>query len=153
MAKTICGLDCSECGMKDNCKGCIETKGKPFGETCIIAECCGKNGCKNCGKAFEADCELKKQLISEFNSLGIEDMEEVTDLYALRGAFVNLEYILPSGQAVKFWNDDRMYLGNQLHKKDSDRCYGITADENSLLVCEYGENGSEPEIVLYKKRR
>lgn len=23
--KTICGIDCSGCGFKDNCKGCEET--------------------------------------------------------------------------------------------------------------------------------
>ena len=45
-------------------------------------------------------------------------------------------------------------MGNQLCKKDgSGRCYGLTADENYLLVCEYGENGSDPEIVVYRRRR
>lgn len=30
--KAICGVDCcSECGRKDECKGCIETDGHPFG--------------------------------------------------------------------------------------------------------------------------
>ena len=65
-------------------------------------------------------------------------MEQVTDLNALHSAFVNLEYTLPGGQAVKFWDDDKIILGNQLHKRDSDRCYGIAADEKYLLVCEYG---------------
>ena len=79
-------------------------------------------------------------------------MEDVTELYALRGSFVNLEYDLHGTQKIKFWDDDSIYLGNQLCKKGSDRCYGLTADENYLLVCEYGENGSDPEIIVYKKR-
>lgn len=80
-------------------------------------------------------------------------MEKVTDLYALVGSYINLEYTLSCGQKVKFWDDSRVYLGNQLAKKNSDRCYGLTADENTLLVCEYGENGTDPEIIVYKKRQ
>lgn len=150
--KTICGIDCNECGFKEDCKGCKATNGHPFGGSCMIAKCCNDNVCENCGKSFEASCELKELLISEFNALGIEDMEKVTNLNALKGSFINLEYKLPSGQAVKLWDDDRIYLGNQICKKNSDRCYGITADENYLLVCEYGENGANPEIVVFKKR-
>lgn len=43
--------------------------------------------------------------------------------------------------------------GQQVCKKNSDRCYGLTADENFLLVCEYGEGGSDPQIVVYKRRK
>ena len=119
--KTKCGLDCSECGCKE-CGGCTETGGRPFGGTCMIALCCDEKGCENCGRSFEAPCRLKEELIAEFNALGIEDMEEITDLYALNGAFVNLAYTLPGGQEIRFWDDARVYLGNQVHKKGSDRC-------------------------------
>ena len=57
---------------------------------------------------------MKKQLIDEFNGLGIEDMEEVTSLNALSGYFINLEYKLPNGQDVKFWQDDKVNLGIQV---------------------------------------
>ena len=149
--KTKCGLDCSECGSKE-CGGCTETNGRPFGGSCMLALCCDEKGCDNCGRAFEAPCRLKEELIAEFNALGIEDMEEITDLYALNGAFVNLAYTLPGGQEIRFWDDGRVYLGNQVHKKGSDRCYGLTADESYLLVCEYGEGGSDAEIVVYRRR-
>ena len=119
----------------------------------MLAECCASHGCENCGKALEASCRLKEELIAEFNALGIQDMEEITSLNALLGSFVNLAYTLPGGQVIKFWDDKRIYLGNQICKKNSDRCYGLTADENHLLVCEYGEGGSDPEIVVYKKRK
>ena len=62
-------------------------------------------------------------------------MEEVTSLNALKGSFVNLEYTFPSGQTVKLFDDDKLYLGNQICKKGSNRCYGLAADENNLLVC------------------
>ena len=154
MKKTICGLDCDECGgLKEGCAGCTETKGRPFGDTCMIAECCLKKGCEHCGNSFGASCDLKEQLIAEFNGLGIEDMETITDLNALKGSFVNLQYTLPGGGTVRFWEDDKIYLGNQVSKKNSDRCYGLTADENYLLVCEYGEGGSDAQIVIYKRRK
>ena len=150
--KAICGLNCSEYGYKE-CKGCSETDGRPFGGSCMIALCCKEKGCENCGKSFEASCKMKEELINEFNDLGIEDMQEVKELYALHGGYINLQYTLPGGQNIKIWDDDRVYLGNQICKKNSDRCYGLTADENYLLVCEYGDDGSDSEIVVYKKRR
>ena len=151
--KTLCGLDCSECGLRNECGGGTETNGHPFGGSCMIAVCCEDKGSETCGRSFAAPCKWKKQLIAEFNALGIEDMEEVTGLNALHGAYINLQYSLPSGQKIKFWDDDRIYLGNQICKKNSNRCYGLTADENYLLVCEYGDNGSDAAIIVYKKRR
>ena len=139
--------------MNTKCAGCAATNGQPFGGTCMLALCCMSNNCENRGNIYETSCKLKERLIAEYNALGIEDMETVTDLNALRGSFVNLEYELASGQKMKFWNDNRIYLGNQICKKGSDRCYGLTADEHYLLVCEYGENGSDPEIIVYKKWR
>lgn len=118
----------------------------------MIAECCKEKGCENCGRFFEAPCELKERLISEFNALDIKDMEKVTSLNALRGSFVNLEYILPSGDTIKFWDDNRIYFGNLICKKDSDRCYGLTADENYLLLCECDDDGAFAQIIAYKKR-
>lgn len=149
---SICGLDCAGCSMKDSCRGCAATGGKPFGGACMVAACCTKRSDHKCGDFSRNVCLLKQRLIAEFNELGIADMPAVTDLYALVGSFVNLEYLLPGGQAVKFWDDTRIYLGNQLPKIGTDRCYGLTADENYLLVCEYGENGADAQIVVFKRR-
>lgn len=95
---------------------------------------------------------MKEQLIKEFNELKIKDMETVTSLNELKGSFINLSYTLPSGQVIKLWDDDKIYLGNELCKKGSDRCYGLVADENYLLVCEYGNQGSDAEIIVFKQR-
>lgn len=149
---TICGCSCDGCGFKDTCGGCAETDGKPFGKKCMISSCCHGNGFEACEKCSDGSCSLKQQLIDEFNALGIEDMATVTDLNALKGSYINLEYTMPGGQKLRFWDDDKVYLGNQIEKKGGDRCYGLTADENYLLVCEYGAYGADAEIVVYKRR-
>lgn len=152
MDTSICGLDCAACNMNHLCGGCAATDGKPVGGQCMVAGCCAKKH-GDCGDFSKNICRLKRQLIAEFNALGIEDMPPVTDLYALVGSFVNLEYKLPGGQKVKFWDDTRIYLGNQLPKPGTDHCYGLTADENYLLVCEYGENGADAKVITYRRRK
>lgn len=150
--ETVCGIDCNTCAFKGECGGCVKSGGKPFGEACPVAVCCfGKkqNRCSECG---EFSCTPKERLIAEFNALGIEDMEKVTNLNVLRGSYVNLEYSLPSGEKTKFLNDNKLYFGNQICKKGANRFYGLIADENFLLVCEYGQYGSDPEVIIYKKR-
>lgn len=142
---TLCGANCNECGFKVNCKGCVETCGKPFGGNCIAAEYIKVGG----KSAFE---EFKNKIISEFNALKIEGMPEITELFCLCGSFVNLEYPLSNGTTVKFLDDKNIYLGTQVDCEFVDRCFGLVADMNFLLVCEYGENGTNPEIVAYKRR-
>ncbi|MBQ8803156.1 MAG: helix-turn-helix domain-containing protein [Tyzzerella sp.] len=97
--------------------------------------------------------EFKMQLIDEFNALNIEGMPKVENLNALVGGFVNLEYKLPNGKSIKFLDDGVTYLGNQLECEfGGDRCFGIIANMDFLLVCTYEENGTNPELVIYKKR-
>ncbi|MDD6995872.1 MAG: hypothetical protein SPH68_07345 [Candidatus Borkfalkiaceae bacterium] len=151
--ETICGTDCGICSLKQNCGGCAATGGRPFGGECILATCCKNKGYERCNACLGNFCGLKKQLIDEFNALGIADMKKVTDLYPLKGSFVNLEYTLENGRKIKFWDDNKICLGNQIGKENGNRCYGLTADENYLLVCEYGENCADPEIIVYKKRK
>lgn len=94
---------------------------------------------------------MKEKLIAEFNNLGVSDMEKITDLYEGKGDFVNLKLPLPCGELVKFWNDEKTYFINQIEKNDSERCYGLIADEKYLLVCEYGDGGADAEIVFFKR--
>lgn len=97
--------------------------------------------------------KMKQQLISEINDLHIEGMPQVEKLNALVGSYVNLEYKLPNGKSVKFLNDSKTYLGNQLEcELGGDRCFGVIADMEFLLVCTYEKDGLNPELVLYKKR-
>ena len=97
--------------------------------------------------------EFKKRLIDEINDLHIEGMPKLEKLNALVGGYVNLAYPLPSGVCVKFLDDGTTYLGNQLESEfGSDRCFGVLANMDMILICTYGQDGADPELVLYKKR-
>lgn len=143
--KSICGSDCCDrCSRLSECGGCIKTDGRPFGGKCVAA-----GSIRNGGQA--AFDELKKTLISEINALKIDGLA-VADLNLLNGFFVNLEYPLANGSTVKFLSDNSVYFGNQIERLDSERCYGVVADETMILVCEYGCMGDNPELICYKKR-
>ena len=80
-------------------------------------------------------------------------MPEVKSLNALVGNFINLEYRLPNGKLVKFLDDRATYLGTQLESEFGEgRCFGLAANMDFLLVCNYDENGENPELLVYKKR-
>lgn len=97
--------------------------------------------------------EFKKTLIDEINSLNIEGMPKIDKLNALVGKFVNLEYRLPNGNMVKFLDDQATYLGNQIESVfDKETCFGILANMDFIMICTYGVDGTNPELVLYKKR-
>ena len=107
---------------------------------------------ENLGGA-EAFAQYKQTLMDEFNDLHIDGMPKVEKLNALVGKYINLAYRLPNGETVKFLDDRASYLGNQLECEfGGDRCFGIAANMDFLLVCTYEENGKNPELVVYKKR-
>lgn len=134
-----CGIDCcKDCDRLSECGGCEKCGGHPFGGNCVAAE----------NKDFVA---LKLTLVDEINALEIAGLK-VSDLNLLNGGYVNLEYSLANGTTVKFLNDNDVYFGNQIEREGSERCYGVVANENFILICEYGCNGADPEIVLYKRR-
>lgn len=149
--ESICGANCDNCGYGKNnhCKGCKNTKGCPFGKQCFVAKYILTGGKEN----FEI---FKKQLISEINALDISGMPKIDSLTPLNGAFVNLNYPLPNGQNACFLENDDIYLGNQVESEFNDgeiiRCFGILANMNFILISEYGPNGDNPELILYKKR-
>ena len=149
--KAVCGANCNECELFKNekCKGCINSNGCPFGKKCWIAKYIEVGSIQHFN-------DFKKQLIDEFNSLNIDGMPKIEELYPLHGSFVNLEYPLPNGKNIKFLSDNEVYLGNQVECEFNDeivkRCYGLIANMNFIMVCEYGENSSNPEILIYKKR-
>ena len=99
---------------------------------------------------FEA---FKKQLIDEINDLHVEGMPKLEKLNALVGSYVNLPYRLPNGMNVKFLDDHTTYLGNQLEPEfGGDRCFGVLANMDFILICTYEAEGKNPELVIYKKR-
>ncbi len=102
------------------------------------------------GGEFE---KFKQTLIGEINALNIEGMPKVEKLNALVGSYVNLPYCLPNGNIVKFLDDNTTYLGNQLECEfGGDRCFGVLANMEFILICNYEKDGENPELIIYKKR-
>lgn len=97
--------------------------------------------------------EFKRKLMQEINDLHIEGLPKVEKLNALVGKYVNLEYRLPNGTKVKFLDDEKTYLGNQLEAEfGGERCFGVIASMDFILVATYEAGGENPELVVYKKR-
>jgi hypothetical protein len=149
--ESICGATCDGCkyGENNNCKGCMATQGCPFGKQCFVAKYILTGGKEN----FDI---FKNQLIEEINDLKILGMPKINDLNPLNGSFVNLSYPIPNGDYVKLLDDNEIYLGNQVECEFNDgeiiRCFGILANMDFILISEYGPNGDNPELILYKKR-
>ncbi len=92
-----------------------------------------------------------QKLIEEFNKLGIEDMPQLQKLYGHKGEFVNVLSKMPNGQFAKILDDSKMYYTAELPKLNSERCYGLVTDKKQLAVFEYGEGGSDSELIIWKK--
>ena len=96
---------------------------------------------------------FKQKLIAEINALAPEGMPKVEKLNALVGRYVNLPYRLPNGREVKFLDDNTTYLGTQLEPEfGGDRCFGVLANMDFILICTYASGGADPELLLYHKR-
>ena len=96
---------------------------------------------------------FKQTLIAEINAMQIAGMPKLEKLNALVGSYVNLPYRLPNGTEVRFLDDSVTYLGNQLQSEfGGDRCFGVVAGMDFILVCTYDKNGENPELVRYQKR-
>ena len=95
---------------------------------------------------------LRLGAIRDVIELPIDDVLDIK-LNALVGKYVNLEYTLPNGEKVKFLDDQKTYLGNQLESEfGGDKCFGILASMDFILVCTYEKDGEDPELLIYKKR-
>lgn len=142
---TICGADCCKCGFQENCKGCAQTGGRPFGGECVAAECykAGGEACFLAGK---------KKLMVEFNALGISDMPEVAELCPLSGAYINLEYTLPNSEKVRLLDDKRCISAiswkyrtvtdaTALQRTERICWYAGTAATAPILKSSYTKNG------------
>lgn len=143
---------CQSCGMPltDECRG-TNADGTPNVDYCMY---CYKDGAFTGNFSMEdelphADHPLKQVFIDEVNALGIPGLH-IDNLYVLQGSYINQAYPV-NGNDVKLLDDAATYWCNQIAKEDG-RCYGIACDERHILVSEYGVNGSDPELLIFKKR-
>lgn len=142
---TICGANCDGCTYSENCKGCEQTCGQPFGGTCVAAEYIKVGG-------REAYTQFKQNLLNEINSLlEANDIPKAEALYELPGAFVNLAYPIPNGDAVKFLDDKKIYLGTQIEFADLGVCYGVVADTGFNLYAATALTARSPSLSYIKR--
>lgn len=60
---SVCGSDCGQCDLKEQCKGCNASEGKVFylpeGSVCAIYDCTvNHKKKKNCGECSQVPCEI-----------------------------------------------------------------------------------------------
>lgn len=145
--KTVCGANCNDCELlkSKKCKGCVKTNACPFGKKCWIAKYIEVGG----NDAFNRQ---KKLLINEFNSLDIDGLPKIDELYPLLGSYVNLEYTLPNKLRVRLLHDEAQYLGNQVKSMfDDNKYFGLVTNMTFILVSIYDASGKNAELVIYKK--
>ena len=148
---SYCGADCENCafGKESGCKGCTASDACPFGKKCFIAQYIKVGG-------EEAYGAFVRGIVGEINALGIDGLPEITELFPINGGYVNLAYPMPSGESVKLLDDAAVYLANQVEcgfaAVEDDKCFGIVADPGFILIARYGANGSDPELIAYRRR-
>ena len=99
-----------------------------------------------------AQSPIKRQLIDEINALDVKDLPKIDNLFILQGSFINQEYHL-NGNSIFLLDNEATYWGTQVEKQNAGgRCFGVACNEKYILVSEYGKDGSDPEIVLLKRR-
>lgn len=70
-----------------------------------------------------------------------------------RGKGVAKAVIYEALNRARSLGDNTTYLGNQLESEfGGERCFGVLANMDFILVSTYEAEGKNPELVLYKKR-
>ena len=87
----------------------------------------------------------------------IAELERIATLLANRFALcapvATRGMKVPSGAKAQFLDDGTTYLGTQLETgMGGDRCFGVVANMEFILICTYEKDGVNPELVLYKRR-
>lgn len=90
-------------------------------------------------------------ILKKLHTVGIEELTKINSLNKFSGDYINLECKLPNGKTDRILDDSKVYLANQIDKINSDRCYGIAADENQIAIYEYGCEGRDAELIMWIK--
>lgn len=140
----LCDKECCEkCSRFKECGWCESCNGHPLKGYCFFYKLIKEKG-------YDGYLILKKELIEKINNLKIEHLH-IDDLNLLLGNYINLEYTLENGSKIKLLNDNDIYLGNQVELPNDEKCYGIATNSKIIVISKYGCNGSNPELILYRK--
>lgn len=94
---------------------------------------------------------MKEQLLTEIQKLGIKEFDKLNSLNLLDGSYLNLEVELLNGIKAKLLDDNKKYYANQIDIENSDKCYGVAADEHFIVVYKYGCDGADAELIQIKR--
>lgn len=94
---------------------------------------------------------MKERILTEIKNLGIKEFEKLNSLNLLDGNYLNLEIELPNGDRAKLLDDNKKYYANQIDIENSDKCYGVAADESFIVVYKYGCDGADAELIQIKR--
>ncbi len=94
---------------------------------------------------------MKERILTEIKHLGIQEFEKLNSLNLLDGNYLNLEIELPNGDRAKLLDDNKKYYANQIDIENSDKCYGVAADESFIVVYKYGCDGADAELIQIKR--
>ena len=96
---------------------------------------------------------FKAGLIEEINALNVDGLPQVEDLHMRAGSALNFEHRLPSGETVQFLDDSATYLCAELPCVfDESTRFCVVANADFISFYTRGEDGANPELLLYKKR-
>ncbi len=91
--------------------------------------------------------------MQEINDLHVEGLPKVEKAERAGGAVCEPGLSAAQRCGGKFLNDQTTYLGTQLESEfGGERCFGVLAGMDFILISTYGPEGEAPELVLYKKR-
>lgn len=97
------------------------------------------------------ESSMQEKILIEIKKLGIQEFEQLNSLNLLDGSYLNLEIELPNGMKARLLDNNKKYYANQIDIADSDKCYGVAADENFIIVYKYGCEGKDAELIMVKK--
>lgn len=89
---------------------------------------------------------MQERIIKVLQTLGIEELKEVDQLWELPGSYINMESKLEKGEKKQVLDNDKMYLCCQVEINDRE-CYGIAADDKEIVVYKYKNDGMDAEVV------
>lgn len=132
---------CEKCSLKNSC----------FAKGEFVGSCIAEKYLSMGGNKYYS--EFKSKLVSEINFyLKAEKIPEISELFEIPGEYINLKYPLESGEKTAFLRNDTVFFGNRIEFADLGVCFGAESFAGFILICSCGRDGSDPELILYKRR-
>ncbi len=93
----------------------------------------------------------QNRLLQEIHNLGIAELKAVQSLNLLDGSYLNLECEWPNGKTGRILDDAQKYYACQVEIPGCEKCCGVVANAHMIAVYRYGCNGTDAELILWKR--